>query len=50
MIILITGAAARAEIATADALTLSITEDRKVKLSEIRWEVESIWDKQFRKI
>lgn len=33
---LLTGSAARAAIATADALTLSITEDRKVKVAEIK--------------
>ena len=33
---LLTGKAARAAIATADALTLSLNEDRKVKLSEIK--------------
>ena len=33
---LLTGKAARAAIATADALTISINEDRKVRLSEIK--------------
>ncbi|MFV0363711.1 MAG: Gfo/Idh/MocA family protein [Suipraeoptans sp.] len=33
---LLTGAAARSAIATADALTLSITENRKVKVEEIK--------------
>ena len=33
---LLTGKAARAAIATADALTLSLNEDRKVRLSEIK--------------
>lgn len=33
---LLTGSAARAAIATADALTRSITEDRKVKVAEIK--------------
>lgn len=32
---LLTGSAARAAIATADALTLSIKEDRKVKIAEL---------------